>query len=204
MKNGIWDRLDKRFGQPSLLIDIIMEEIRSIGYMKEENTEEFIRVVNIIEKGYTDLRRLKSEMEISNSITVSMLEVRLPPMIKREWSKEVNKCGCRIDPYDKFPYFMEFLKEQRTILEYEMANLRLYTVSRENYAHVNELQESGRKFDRANFRCNIHKMNNHWTEECREYINKSPQEKFEVIRSLKACWSCLKVGHRSRDCRIRR
>ena len=51
--------------------------------------------------------------------------------------------------------------------------------------------------ERTNYRCNIHKTNDHFTEECNGYVSKTPQEKFEII---KACWSCLKLGHRLSDC----
>ena len=107
---------------------------------------------------------------------------------------------------DRFPSFMDFLKEQRTILEYEIANLRLTdSESGENYANVNYgIQEPASRIDRINFRCNLHKTSNHWTEECRDYISKTPQEKFEILKTLKACWSCLKIGHRLNDCRNKR
>ena len=51
----------------------------------------FIKFVDGIEKGYTDLSRLKIEKEMSNAVTVSMSQERLPAVIKGEWSKEVNK-----------------------------------------------------------------------------------------------------------------
>ena len=108
-----------------MLIDVVMNEVRCINYIREEDNNGFIQLVNIIEKGYADLRRLKLDKEMSNSITVSMVEEKLPSSIKREWSKEVNKDGSKVDPYDKFPQFMKFLLEQRSVLEYEMANLRI-------------------------------------------------------------------------------
>ena len=86
-----------------------MDEIRSIGLIREENPKEFIKVINVIEKGYTDLCRLNLEREISNSVTVSLLEGRLPPTIKREWSREVNKADSKVDPINKFPSFLKFL-----------------------------------------------------------------------------------------------
>ena len=53
---GIWERLDTKYGKPSMLIDVIMDEIRSIGKINERDPKEFIQVVHIIEKGYADLR----------------------------------------------------------------------------------------------------------------------------------------------------
>lgn len=96
---------------------------------------------------------------------------------------------------------MAFLQEQRTILEYEMASLRIDDKEDALTVDVNLGYASP---TRSNFRCNIHKMNNHMTEECREYTTKTPEEKLQVIRNLRACWSCLKVGHKASDCRNRK
>ena len=71
---GIWERLDKKHGQPSLLIDIIMNEVKEAPLFTNEDFKGFIELVNVIEKGYADLKRLSLEREMSNSITVSVIE----------------------------------------------------------------------------------------------------------------------------------
>ena len=66
-----------------------------------------------------------------------MLEERLPAVIKREWSKEVNKDNSKVDPFNKFPEFMTFLLEQKRIIEYEMIILRVSTMPKNDYGVVN-------------------------------------------------------------------
>ena len=87
----IWERLAKRYGQPLFLIDIIMNEIKEIPSVMENDPEGFIQFVNVIERGYADLARLNLQQEMSNSVTVSMLEGRLSPTIRRDWAKEVSE-----------------------------------------------------------------------------------------------------------------
>ena len=70
----MWQRLDKRFGQPSRLIDVVMNEVRSLDHIQEEDYSGFIQLVNIVEKGHADLLRLNLEKEISNSFTVGIIE----------------------------------------------------------------------------------------------------------------------------------
>ena len=69
----IWKRLDERFGNPAVLVDAIMSDIKSIGEISDGDEQKCIEFVNVIERGYTDLRRLHLEREISNSVTVSTL-----------------------------------------------------------------------------------------------------------------------------------
>lgn len=234
----IWERLDKRYGQPSFLIDIIMNEIKEIPSVMENDSKGFIQFVNIIERGYTDLKRLSLQQEMSNSVTVSMLEGRLPPTIRRDWAKEVSKSDSKVKLHDKFPFFMDFLKEQRSTLEYEMANLRISdsrdTSNKTGYVnygtsfnksrnenpnlYIPDITDSrntsnsgyinyGTGFNKSrngnpNFKyCVLHKSSTHSTSECTTYLNKPVHERFNLIKEVRGCWSCLQVGHRMNYCR---
>ena len=145
-----------------------------------------------------------------NSITVSLIEGRLPPVIKRDWSKKVNELNSEVDPFDKFPIFIKFLQEQRRISEYEMTSLRMLSIKEPaaliNYGEEDSLHvknSAGQRYPTLN-KCIIHKSSNHLTEECRTFTSKEPFERIELLKELRACWSCLKMGHRMSDCRARK
>ena len=53
----------------------------------------------------------------------------------------------------------------------------------------------------ANSRCKLHGNARHETSECRLYLAKTFEERMSVLKEKGACWSCLKIGHRIRDCR---
>ena len=78
---------------------------------------------------------------------------------------------------------------------YEMANLRISDVGSLNQPVVHHgVRESLGSYDNVNSRCILHKfMNNHSTEECRGYINKTSQEKLDLLLQLRG-WPCLKIG----------
>ena len=42
------------------------------------------------------------------------------------------------------------------------------------------------------------------TQDCRVYQEKTPQEKINLLKEKRACWSCLKVNHRSIDCMFKK
>ena len=76
---------------PSLLVDVVINDIRDIHRIREGNYNDFIHLVDVIERGYADLCRLGIGKGMSNSLTVSMIEEKLPSDIRRDWSKEVNQ-----------------------------------------------------------------------------------------------------------------
>ena len=55
--------------------------------------------------------------------TVSIIEEKLPCDIKREWARRVNEVNSKVEDSNKFPFFLEFLLEQRRILEHVTADL---------------------------------------------------------------------------------
>lgn len=65
------------------------------------------------------------EHELSNATVISLLEEKLPKNIRRDWSKMVNETDNKIDDTNRFPAFLDFLLEQKRIIEYESADIRM-------------------------------------------------------------------------------
>ena len=65
------------------------------------------------------------EHKLSNATVISLLEEKLPKNIRRDWSKMVNETDNKIDDTNRFPAFLDFLLEQKRIIEYESADIRM-------------------------------------------------------------------------------
>ena len=152
----MWKRLNEKYGQPSKLADIVVLDIKNLKAVRDGDDQAFLDLVNIVERGYYDLARIKMESEVSNNATVSLVEERLPRTIRREWSKEVNKSGSVVKSVDKFPDLLKFLQEQRKIIEYESSEVRSGGLDRKGHAHLTEgheaLKSEGSEEDKS-FRC---------------------------------------------------
>ena len=99
----MWKRLNEKYGQPSIVADIIVLYIKNLNAAKEGDDQAFTELINILDRGYNDLARIKMESEVSNNATVSLIEELLPRTIRHEWSKEVNKSGSVVKSVDKSP-----------------------------------------------------------------------------------------------------
>ena len=71
-------RLDERYGKPSKLTDVIMNDIKHFRAIVEGDYKQFTEFVNLVENSCHDLERTKMEREISNSHTVTPIEEKLP------------------------------------------------------------------------------------------------------------------------------
>ena len=82
----------------------------------------------------------------------------------------------------------------------------------EHTGHINHVQTKGKEDDDEHkrdekgvrYRCWLHNSDTHATQECSLFKQKPAEEKVQLVKEHRACWSCLKIGHRSADCRFRK
>ena len=148
------------------------------------------------------------ETEITTTSSVSVIEKALPPDIKRKWSELVSSRDSSVDKGNKFPSLLDFLQNQKSAIEYESATLRATSSNQYHKgaahctANISEEKQENNREPRP--KCLIHDNGKHWTANCRLYQAKAIDEKKNFLKEKRACWSCLKPGHRQRTCRMGR
>ena len=202
----MWNRLDEKYGAPAKVADVIIDGIRRTRIIREGEEKRFVEFVEIVEDGYRDLKRLGLESEITTTSSVSIIEKKLPADIRRKWAEIVSADNSIVDKTNKFPSLLKFLHSQRGAIEYDTASLRVpagpvkalihHTTAKEEIDIKDQRMTQGK--------CLIHEGGKHSTEQCKVYSLKSFDEKRTLLKEKNACWSCLKVGHRSRVCRAKR
>ena len=204
----MWQRLDEKYGDPAKVADVIIDGIKRFRMLREGEDKRFVEFVTLIEDGHRDLKTLGLETEITTTSPVSVIEKALPPDIKGKWSELVSSRDSPVDKSNKFPSLLEFLQGQRSAIEYESATLRATSSNQchKGTAHYTgsstEEKEENSKEPRPKYL--IHDNGRHWTSNCRLYQAKTIDEKKNFLKEKRACWSCLKPGHRQRTCRMKR
>ena len=205
----MWQRLDEKYGDPAKVADVIIDGIKRFRILREGEDKRFIDFVTLVEDGYRDLKRLGLETEITTTSSVSVIEKALPADIKRKWSELVSSRDSPVDKRNKFPSLLDFLQSQRSAIEYESATLRAtsnnpyHTKGAAHYAG-SMTEEKEENYKEPKPKCLIHENGRHWTSNCRLYQAKTIDEKKNFLKEKRACWSCLKPGHRQHICRMKR
>ncbi|XP_068696959.1 uncharacterized protein [Montipora foliosa] len=202
----MWKRLDEKYGDPAKVADVIIDGIRRTRIIREGEEKRFVEFVEIVEDGYRDLKRLGLESEITTTSSVSIIEKKLPADIRRKWAEIVSADNSTVDKTNKFPSLLKFLRNQRGAIEYDTASLRVPAGPVKAVIHhttaKEEIDMKGQRMTQG--KCLIHEGGKHSTEECKVYSSNSLDEKKTLLKEKNACWSCLKVGHRSRVCRAKK
>ena len=195
----MWKRLDNKYGEPSKIIDVIMNDIKKIKPVKENENIKFIKLVDTVERSFRDLERLKLDSELSNAHSVSLIEEKLPASMKMLWAEHVT-CKMGITA-NKFPSLLKFLVERKSIIEYALSDLRTSEQGASGNVHFTDNFDDNVKKDMSQrFQCLLHENANHNTHECDDFIKKAANERIQLVSDNNACWSCLKTGHRSAWC----
>ena len=184
----MWKRLDEKYGDPAKLTDAIINTIQDIRPIKEGENKRFIELVDAVEDGYKDLKKLGLEREITTTSSVSIIQRKLPANIKREWAKLVSADNSVVNKTDKFPSLLNFLPSQKRAIEYDTTELRLTTTSTikgsAHYAKTNkdsvERQEDSTR--PQNSKCLFHRESDHWTSDCKFYLSKPNEDKMKTLK----------------------
>ena len=116
-----WERLDSKFGASPKVIDYVIDSIKNLKPVAEGNNVKLIEMINTIERGWFDLKRLNKESEIENEIVISHIERLLPGGLLREWAIKRRKLT---NVNEIFKKFMDFLSCEKDTLEYMGQNVR--------------------------------------------------------------------------------
>ena len=177
----IWERLDDVYGRATKMVDVVMHDIRKIKSIKDGEDKSFIELVEVVENGFLDLKRLKMDHEICNSSSVAMIEEKLPPSIKRQWTLHVINSTRPGDESNKFELLLEFLLDYKRAIEYETMNIRVSGktskdqqcrdqimighISTEDDVRSTDLEvdekSEGSYYQHEHFRFLLHKSNSH-------------------------------------------
>ena len=104
---------------------------------------------------------------------------------------------------------LKFLLNQKRALEYYLSDLpaseSLGSQAGQQSVHcadavAEDLKENKQQpFESKS--SSFHKSASHGTDECQLYLSKTRGERMDMLIEKGACWSCLKIEHRLRDCR---
>ena len=111
-------KLDEKYGDVCQLIDVIISEIRMLKKLPIEDPQALINLVNIIQKGYNDLKNMDLEKEMCNATVIKAIENKLPRDVALLLFRKVYDPSSKIDRINKYPDLLEYLKIERDAREY--------------------------------------------------------------------------------------
>ena len=195
--DAIWDRLDQRYGDVDRIVSTILYEVEILPYGNsiQKDDANTLKMIKVVEKAHLDLKRLDARGEMCNASMLTAIERRMCPEMVQEWAKQVTDKPISGAP--KFELLMNFLGRWRSQLEYLNDRFRKFPEAKgkvhSTQVHEAETSSTQRAYSEK-VKCWVHKAEwarGHPVWSCREFLDKSVEERKRLVMDNNACPVCL-------------
>ena len=221
----IMAKLEEVYGDPRKLVDIVINDLKSLTVVADNDNIGFINTVTVIERCHLDLQKVSLDKEMNNVTIVSMIEKFLPKSVKRDW---ILLSDAIVDKTDLFLKLLKFLLKEKRVIEYSNDNVRNANSEKNNvhaltynnqpdvYDAIKQMKEdqiNTNKIlndicDKMKFnsnvtsvkKCWVHEFDGHHISTCGKFRSMSSSEKLEMAKRKGICYRCLGDKHLSRFC----
>lgn len=192
--------LEKRFGRPEYIVSHLLQKIKRIPIIKEDKLESLIYFSDTVNNLVCTLQILKEEDHLRNPILLQELVNKLPINCQMQWTENISKENLK-GKLSEFQVWLEMKAEAASRLQIPLFLDDKIEYSKSKYQNKRETTLVVDKNKTFNKNCLICKSDNHPLEKCSKYKNAEVDERWKIVTSNNICFSCLKSGHRSVNCR---
>ena len=196
--------LKRRFGQPSQIIECIMEEVRSLQ-IKEDDPESIVEFSSKVEGFVATTEHLNKPQYLENPVLLKELVAKLPFHMALRWGDHVFA----IEDEDRHVNIKDFsrwfgrladsinmadmLKKKPT----EKTEKKNDKKGKKESVYATKVVNKNPKVKK----CAMCDKTEHEISKCQQYLDASVDERFELTKKKRLCFCCLKYGHSLNDCK---
>ena len=196
--------LEDRFGREQ---DIVQAKLNTIFVRPSPTSRTLEQFYADVNSAVTVLHRFSFNGDLNSQENLRSLIEKLPSELKREWAKHVVSLTSR-------PNLIEFNKWLKLQVQINLNCMTAVSQQDKTAGFTPSTSRRGGKPNEARvtaaFVTTTQQYNcvccgsDHSLWECPMFRSKNADERAQIVASNRCCFSCLRVGHRSRDCRSAR
>ncbi|XP_036327403.1 uncharacterized protein LOC118740011 [Rhagoletis pomonella] len=189
--NAVMEQLKFRFGRPEGLIRSQLRQLKEIGPISESAIEKLIPFATKTKNLSIFLQSVDGFQHLSNPTLLEELISKLPISKRMDWARY----AATIKPYPTVVDFSNWLSD--------LANLvcTLQDIDSRRRVVLHAMENNSRESQTA-ARCPICK-GHHKISVCKKFVDSCVADRWAQTKQNRLCFSCLRSGHSSRDCRSR-
>ncbi|XP_018375244.1 PREDICTED: uncharacterized protein LOC108769012 [Trachymyrmex cornetzi] len=190
-----WETICSRFNNKRLLTYNHIKAIFNIKVLKEESAPQLREIVDIVSKHLRALNALNQATEHWDALLIYLISTKLDSITARAWEKE--RAGNEIPTLEDFKTFLNSRADMLETLEL-------------NNKSVTKLDIKSKQSDRSKVKslivqsqkCSMCKEM-HKLLTCERFLELSPQDRANHLKTARLCLNCMRSGHFVRDCKAR-
>nr|XP_029716551.1 uncharacterized protein LOC115259895 [Aedes albopictus] len=205
---SLWDALNRRYENKRWLVEKHLGDLFQIPHLTSENAAGLRSMLDSFLKHIRALNALGIPLDkMSELIFAQMVMMRLHPRIRREYEAELEES--KLPEWKELVTFLENHCRMLENLECLNKSCAPASTSRSTKsfppASNSRAPSSNRPFaatatrERSKISCFLCRQN-HYINQCEEFLKLSPPQRIEKAKSLNLCFNCLSNNHSAAQC----
>lgn len=223
--------LDQRYGNPVIIAESFKSSLRNWRQISDGDSKELQDFSDFLIRCQEAMKTMKSTTELDSSQVLLSLSAKLPSYSGVKWCRFAHEEQMKRECPIRFKDFVRFVKLEAELANDPIFSPD--ALKRERKKGSGEQRDRSSKPRRQNYGSNTGQsfassvtpiksrqpnqtaspstqlspcsicMGNHPVAKCIKLSTASLDEKYDIVRSKRLCFRCLKPGHLSRDCQSR-
>ncbi|XP_041467176.1 uncharacterized protein LOC121417521 [Lytechinus variegatus] len=197
--DSAWSHLDNIYGDPRLVADAIVYDLGKFRPLKDGEDGRFCDLVHLIRRSYNSLQEVGRANDMDNNHMISLIERKLSSDDRKLWLRFIDRERTDASLHALL-YWMELELKTRVRASAPLRDSRSSTIG-----HL--AKNDGITERKPDFKCWLCKTSDHWVDQCKKVLSKSQEERFQLMKENRACFSCLKRAgkdHNLKTCKRRK
>ncbi|XP_065361898.1 uncharacterized protein LOC135955477 [Calliphora vicina] len=184
--DAVIEQLKFRFGRPEQLIHSQLRQVRDLPQVSENNLVKLVPFSTKVKNLAVFLQSVNGQQHIANPTLLEELIAKLPMSKKLDWART----AASIQPYPTIIDFSNWLSDVANLI-CSVQEVDQKDQKRRVLLHTTTANQP---------KCPIC-QNPHKIYDCDRFLNMNTQDRWKEVKRIRACFSCLNVGHTTRECR---
>ncbi|OXA37804.1 hypothetical protein Fcan01_27465 [Folsomia candida] len=170
--------------------------------VKEDKPQTMVEFGSAVMNLTATIKSLGEVHHLQNPLLLSDLEEKLPASLRAQWKEKLLE-SAKVGSLENFTEWVKFKAKVATL----MTPPRLTDEKKDKWAEQQpRKKEAGYNATDPESKKEITKIcneckKNHWTNECKKFMELSVDQRWENVKSCRACFKCLSKGHSKEKCK---
>lgn len=205
----IIDTLQANFGRPEWIMLNLLNKARSVGTPKEDRIETYIAYANTVTNLVVTAESIGEERFLENPEIILSLVSKLSPSLRLQWGFYADLHGGDVKTFARWvrviinlkcsTSYPDTPKPEKSTTQH-LTTARFSVQPKKEKLFVNS-EKSVTETPMQSLCCNVCGSAEHKLETCDDFIKLEVNLRWEVVKKLGLCFSCLGTGHRTEACK---
>ena len=189
-------RLEKRYGNPDLIVSKYISKILSFPIIKIDNVEKLDEFSLLLINCKNTISKISSSVELQHPKTMREILKKLPFSVQEKWRRKVDDILEKQNGNVTFANLVDFIETESRIANNPLYGRAFFGSDRKDF---NNNKVSCNTTNMQKIKCWFCEES-HFLEKCPKLQSETYENRIKFIKDKKLCFMCMARNHMSKNC----